>query len=106
MKMLISYQITFYVWYVWCNLLLFVGGSAVVKLSNIAVFVIGEHRIYDATWPSHEKYLYQPIRESKETHRLDIFVCQKKGDQLPTNMPKPLAEFYVGSTYDQVTHHF
>jgi hypothetical protein len=71
--------------------------------TTIAVFVVGDHNIYDGTWLSHEKYLYQPIRKHKSTERLDIFVCQKEGEKLPSMMkPNPTAQFSVPKKLDQV----
>lgn len=72
------------------------------SLSNIAVFVLGEHRLYDGTWPSHHRHLYRPIRHHKLTKRFDVFVCQKDGEILPANMPKPTAEFHAPKKFDQV----
>lgn len=57
-----------------------------VQVNNtitVAVLVIGEHRIYDGTWPSHENWLYRPIRDHPTTKQLDVFVCQKKNERLP-----------------------
>lgn len=81
--------------------LAFVVGE-VCASSSIAVLVIGEHRLYDGTWPSHERHLYQPIRNYKSTKQLDVFTCQKEGENVPMNMPKPMAEFNVPKAATQV----
>ena len=65
------------------------------KSISVAILVLGDHRVYDCAWPSHEKLLYTPIREHPTTQRLDIFVCQKGSQVLPSTMPPPTAAFNV-----------
>jgi hypothetical protein len=65
------------------------------KSISVAVLVLGDHRVYDCAWPTHEKFLYTPIREHQTTQRLDIFICQKGSQVLPSTMPPPTAAFNV-----------
>jgi hypothetical protein len=78
--------------------------SPTLSQFNVAVLVIGEHRIYDGTWPSHERLLYEPIRRHPSTKQLDVFVCQKKGEGLPKHMPSPTASFNIDPSNGQVAN--
>ena len=55
-----------------------IGSSQPEKL-RIACLVVGGYRVYDGTWPGHEKYLYKPLRKHPTTAYLHVFVCTDIG---------------------------
>ena len=59
---------------------------------RIAVLVIGQYRVFDGVWPSHLRFMYEPIRRHERTQTLDVFTCTDTG-KLPIGMPKPAAAF-------------
>jgi len=58
---------------------------------RVAVLVVGQQRVYNGTWHTHERFLYDVIRGTKDTF-LDVFLCTDSL-LLPVGMPPPSGAF-------------
>ena len=64
---------------------------------SVAVLVVGSYRVFDGTWPSHQRFLYDPIRFDPTTKYLDVFTCIDT-HKIPAGMLKPAASFVAPPT--------
>jgi hypothetical protein len=64
---------------------------------TVAVLVLGMYRVFDGTWPSHQRFLYDPIRFDPTTKYLDVFTCIDT-HKVPAGMLKPAASFVAPPT--------
>jgi len=64
---------------------------------TVAVLILGTYRVFDGTWPSHQRFIYDPIRLDPSTKYLDIFTCTET-HKVPAGMLKPTASFVAPPT--------
>jgi hypothetical protein len=75
---------------------------------TVAVIVLGSYRVFDGTWPSHQRFIYDPIRLDPTTKYLDVFTCTDT-HKIPAGMLKPAASFVApptSSMFERFDHCF
>jgi len=75
---------------------------------TVAVIILGRYRVFDGTWPSHQRFIYNPIRLDPTTKYLDVFTCTDT-HKFPAGMLKPAASFVApptSSTFERFDHCF